>query len=193
MVRIVALLALVTGCRQLLGFEEPSDPAATDGPRVDDGPRADGEIADGAPDGATACPASYTLTISSSLSQYRHVTNSAIPWLNANADCVNDGTSTHLIVLSNETELAEIEAVTGTLERWVGHSSRATANEILPVTDEPTTFPPASGPPWAVGEPNAETDCVAVSATGELRTLSCGNGRTFICECDQFASDPNNF
>lgn len=197
MVRFVALLLLATGCRQLLGFEELADPIAddarSDGALTDDGQDPDGPPPDTMP--PSACPATYTLTIASSASVYRSVTNQAIPWLSANSKCTADGARSHLIVLSNDSERAEIAAATGTLVRWVGFSDRAVDGTFQHVTDENTGgYPPQSGSPWAVGEPMAGTaDCAALGNAGELVSLACGNGRTFICECDAFLDDPTNY
>ncbi len=192
--RFVAVLVLATGCRQLLGFEELAEPSAGDAPIVEDGSGTDGASSDTPlADAALVCPASYTIVIDGSASRYRHVTSSSITWLNANTDCVNDGTTTHLIVLTDDIERAAIEALTDGPVRWIGLSNRAAIETYVPVTDEQVSYPPASGTPWAPGEPSfTETRCVALAA-GALITLSCGNGRNFICECDAFADDPMNY
>lgn len=193
--RSLLVLLAASGCRSLLGFEELADPAAPDGITSTDGPPPDGapDASDGNPtdDAMLACPASYTLTLSGSTSLYRFVSNQAVPWTTANSRCTDDGT--HLIVLSSETELSQINVVAGAGERWVGLSDRVTNGTFLPVTDEPTTFPPASGSPWATGEPTNDKPCVATNDNGQLITLTCGNGRTFICECDGVPDDPTNY
>ena len=171
MVRCAALLVLATGCRQLLGFEELADPG--DAPIVD-GSRADGRDPDAPSSDAPmgACPPSYTISIAGSMSRYRSVTNSSITWLSANTDCANDGINTHLIVLSSDGERSGVAAVTGSLVKWIGLSNRAANNGYVPVTDEPTTYPPTTGAPWAVGDPVVnEIRCVALSG-GELVTNS---------------------
>ncbi len=190
--RLLVLLA-ASGCRSLLGFEELAAPDGItnpDGPPPDGTPTSDGEPTD---DAVLACPASYTLTLSGTTSLYRFVSNQSVTWTTANSHCIDDGT--HLIVLSNEAELSQINVVAGAGERWVGLSARVTDATFLPVTDEPTTFPPDSGSPWAIGEPSNNNDqpCVAMNDNGRLITLSCGNGRNFICECDGVPDDPTNY
>lgn len=190
------ILIAATGCRSLLGFEELAPPE-TPTPPNDVATPAD----DGAPDDtltepmldALVCPATYDLTVAGSTSRYRFVANQSIPWLTANNRCGDDGQ--HLIVLDNEGELSAINVIAGAGERWVGLSNRANGGTAyLPVTDQPTTFPPLTTPPWATGQPQqGETNCVAINDNGQLLSLSCGNGRTYICECDGFASDATNF
>lgn len=186
-----------SGCSSLLGFEELAPPPST--------PPPDGVIVeppgDTFPDGnptdpmvdALVCPATYDLTLTGSTSRYRFVGNQSVPWLTANNRCGDDGQ--HLIVLDDQGELAAINVLAGAGERWVGLSNRANGGTMyLPVTDQPTQFPPLTTPPWATGQPQpGETGCVAINDNGQLVTLSCGNGRTYICECDGLASDPANF
>jgi hypothetical protein len=192
--RALILLA-ASGCRSLLGFEELADPTPPpgDSPRPDDSaiPRDDSSPPPDTFDPLT-CPASYTLTVESSASRYRFVGNQAVPWLTANDRCGMDHPNAHLIVLNTTDELSQISAQTDGSIRWVGLSDRATDTVFIPVTDEEVDIPPASGPPWAIGEPMVGTaDCVAINS-GELVTLACGNGRNYICECDGIPTDPTN-
>ncbi len=190
--RLLVLLA-ASGCRSLLGFEELADPAAPDGSFPTD-LTSDGAPIDDSDVPVQACPSTYTITIASSATVYRHVINVSVTWPSANDRCAMDHPNAHLVVLSSATELSQLQAQTGNAVRWVGISDRATDTLFIPVTDEPVAFPPASGPPWGVDEPMVGTaDCVAVENNGELISLACGNGRQFICECDAFASDPTNF
>lgn len=191
--RPILVLVVTGGCRQLFGLDELAEPAATDDAS---GPGdADAAAADSARDGGdeVGCPATYTLAIPSSTSSYRHVTNQAVPFTSASSRCVADGINTHLIVLSDQAELTEINAATTGSVRWVGLSDRVTDTIYLPVSTETPGFPPDTGPPWASGEPMvSDNDCVSLTADGTLIPISCGNGRNFICECDTFPNDPTH-
>ena len=207
----VAILVLITGCSRLLGFDELAESTPNVGDATFDVARPDdGFQQDGPP--STGCPTDYTLVMGES--KYRVVTNIATPWLTANTDCTNDNTSedplgnvstrTHLIVISDEDEMVTIVEQTGTTgedNMWIGLSDRISEGTFLPVTNEPTDgFPPASGPPWGVGQP-ANTgigtdDCVQLvgnGQTGVLETLDCGDGGNYVCECDAFPVATMNF
>ncbi len=185
-----AICVLLTGCARILGFEEVVEPSP-------DG-RVDGPVVDGFVDTPQlACPASYTLTFQGS--SYRIVTMLATQWLSANATCVEDGSRTHLIVLSSDAELSAIRAQALDRQFWIGLSDRRDESVFLPVTNEPTIFPPPSGTPWGNGQPAdvmmGADDCVELSKEfgQELETVNCGSARNFICECDAFEAAPGNF
>ena len=197
MARAALILLVASGCRSPLGFEELAERPSADAPPIDgvpvppDGP---GPVDTNPPmsDGSdVTCPANYDLQVTGSMSRYRLVSQ-ANPWLAANAACTADGT--HLIVLSTQFELAAINVVAGAGERWVGLSDLRTDGVFLPVTDEATTFPPASGAPWATGEPSAgDKSCVLMNDNGVLSSKTCGLARPSICECDGVPNDPTNY
>jgi hypothetical protein len=194
-VRVALVLLLATGCRSLLGFEELAAPPIPDSTSpIGDSPRPDGGV-DATPTGDVAtdltCPESYDLQLTDGASRYRLISQGA-PWLTASSECAADGT--HLIVLSTQAELSGINVIAGAGERWVGLSDLVTDGVFLPVTDEATTFPPASGMPWETGEPSAgDKSCVLMGDNGELSSKTCGLARPYICECDGIPNDPTNF
>lgn len=186
-VRSVVAVVLV-GC----GFEPRG--GGGDDDAVDDG----GAIADADVDGASAtCPPDYT-TIDGG--QYR-VVREAATWMAALADCADDdgGTlaqHTHLVVLSDDDELARVVAAFPANELWIGVSDRVTTFDWLWVTRENTgPYPPASGPPWKNGQPTNGSgglqDCVAMDGGGEWDDRICDDGTAeYLCECDAFMQDP---
>ena len=190
MVRAVLILLVASGCRQLLGFEGLADQPPSDVPPRIDSQIADGPVDDGPTVDAQMCPPGYTQIGPSS---YKGVGNQAIPWLSAEDACALDGT--HLIVLDSEIERNATKAF---LDKnvWIGLSDRVTEGTFIPVTDQQTNFPPATGVPWAAGQPDGaqpNEHCVQMLVTtGELEDIPCGNGRAYICECDGFAENPAN-
>ena len=200
-VRLAAVAALATlcGCRQLLGFEEPSSATSdgtaatpdapvnpTDGPGID--PDATDPMVD-AFDTAT-CPASYGLA--SGNSRYRNITTTSPNWDTAANDCGDDGATTHLVVLNDDLERAVIINFAGGIAKWVGLSDRKTVGTLLWVTDQASSYPPASGSPWGAGEPSG-SGCVELTPGGTFEMSACGQNFAAICECDGFSNDPTNY
>ncbi|HSD88715.1 MAG TPA: C-type lectin domain-containing protein [Kofleriaceae bacterium] len=190
----------LTGCAQLLGLESPGlgDAGAPgDGARPGDG------LMDGIVDGGTdapitsnACPTSYQSVPSVGI--YRFVTTTA-PWPVAAQDCANDGVPnsskhTHLAVVTSTMEYSALASMV-MADNWIGLSDRATEGNLIWVTAESTSYPPMSGSPWGIGEPNnsAAVDCVRLEVSGLFSMLDCANTRRYICECDTFADDPTRY
>lgn len=195
----------LTGCARLFGL----DPPVFDDGLDDAGARIDGHSDarnDGANDGATGdvppvagCPQTYGTVLGTSSSRYRIVTNMAIAWENAQAQCLNDQLQgatkyTHLVVATDDIELAAL-AATVSNEIWTGLSDRAIEGAYQWVTQETNTYPPSSGDPWAAGEPKASAgdDCVMLQTQGVLKVTSCTFGKIFVCECDAFMNDPTKY
>jgi hypothetical protein len=141
-------------------------------------------------------------TIGTQTSRYRLVTTNR-EWLEAQDDCVDDGTGTHLAVASSMQEHLDIaDAISGaSASVWVGASDRYIEALFIPVTGATTTlyvdwYTGASKP-----EPDNSGDCVeVVSSTapqlGDRRKNfdeDCGESRKYICECDGVAADPNAY
>jgi len=197
-VRLLATsLVVCTGCTAIFGLEEPvrrvSDGGVIDGvpdarprdARAVDAPPVDAPLLDG-----LVCPVGYA-AISGSTSKYR-IDNNNETWDAAEADCESDGQ--HLIVVSNETERAALVGLTAG-STWIGLSDRATEGTFRWVTDEDTGgYPPATGTPWAAGEPSADTvasDCTLQSTT--WNDAPCTLNREYVCECDGYAANPAHY
>ena len=147
--------------------------------------------------GPNACPSSYDRTIVATTTKYRLVSQPAT-WSTAAADCADDlaGTpnKTHLVVITSDLELSQVSALNMNAAIWVGLSDRKTGGTYVWVTAEPTSYPPATGPPWNTNEPSSATghDCVEMQLA-DLASLMCTDVRPYFCECDAFANDPNRY
>lgn len=162
--------------------DHASNPDANrDGMIVIDGPRGDA-LVDAPPDAAMfTCPSGY-LPITGQTSKYRTVLTQ-LSWSNAEADCENDGSGTHLAVVDDATEHAAVDALTGA-SIWFGLTDRKVEGT----------------PRWATGAlpvytnygPNQNTagyDCAGIYqgkwAWGDCLTLI-----HYVCECDGIPPDP---
>lgn len=146
-------------------------------------------------DSALACPAGYSHTASGQSSRYR-IVDEVDDWQSAAADCANDGPTTHLAVMSSN---AEVQALSSVIDRFrfVGHTDRRTAGTFAAVTDEPNVYPElvmGTSPPWASGEPSDSGSCAGVSTALAFHDRDCSNeDQAYICECDAYADDPDNY
>ena len=200
---VAATCAALCGCSQIFGLEAPQRATGDanelrdgdgDGDVLDD-VRPDDAAVDGAVDAASLnCPSTYT-PVGNSVSRYRLVSQNT-EWPLAADDCGNDGATTHLLVLSDMTELNGL-AVFGGGVKWIGLSDNKTEGTFIPVTAENTLgYPPATGGPWAAFEPSSEglnVDCVYVDGTGNLHAEPCTLNRNYVCECDAYANDPLSY
>lgn len=146
--------------------------------------------------GALGCPASYSISGVSSGSTYRYLTVGA-SWLAANADCIDDGATTHLVVVSSDAELGEVADAVASDSVWLGLSDRRTPDVFLWVTAEDTGgFPAVGARPWAGPDPSGEAgaDCVLFhGATQRLDDRDCALARPYLCECDGLTADPDRY
>jgi hypothetical protein len=198
-VRVHALLAslcLVAGCDRLLGLED---------------------VSAGPPDAPSGCPPSY---VQLSSGYYRFSTDRKY-FADAEQDCAADtaqavGRYTHLAVTdspqSATQELAVVYAYAQTVapraEFLVGLTDARTANTATPayrwVTDEPVLALADGQPPWDAG---CQPECPTIGpGCPEARTRVSvfpmyGDGYitevefplAYVCECDAFPEDPQNF
>lgn len=171
---------LVAGC----GFEEGSyedgaEPSGGGGDQPDAGIQ------------AASCPASYTVTVAGSASQYR-VPTAKITWLDAVSACASDGPHTHLVVLSSVAEGTGLAPLVDE-KAWVGLSNRV-ADSFQWVTAE-RAAPVAGTPPWEHDDPDGEgMSCANLrSESGLMGDSECDESLAYICECDQLANDPSRY
>lgn len=146
-----------------------------------------------------SCPSTYDVTLAGSPSKYRLVDTTTVLWPDAEDDCEDDGTNTHLIVLNSDEERQAL-APYATIERHVGYSDAVDEDVWIPVTDDPNVYAgigSLSVPPWLSGEPNDGTNgnCMIITTSLALRDRICTEPQPvgYICECDNYVANPANF
>lgn len=144
------------------------------------------------PDAGVTCPASYTLDATTK-AYYRVSGTGDGHFDHANGSCKADQTAditgyTHLVVLSDATELAEVQVIAAMHVTWVGLDDRTSPPTYQWITNEPA--PTDLGWDTAAGEPNNATTqpCVRMKMNGLLETELCDPGGNvgFVCECDRY-------
>jgi hypothetical protein len=190
----------LAGCRKQLNPEfcdaHPSDDRCRS--MLDSAVDAAVTTADALADAGLVCPTDY-VAIGAEPSRYR-VEDSINDWRSAATRCAADGTglgaNTHLVVLTTSGERAALAPIMDR-ERWVGHSDQITEGMYIPVTDEPSGYPALAAlmsPPWSPTEPNGTGDCAVMSATLLLLDRDCTNeDQAYVCECDLYPDDPDNY
>lgn len=132
-----------------------------------------------------ACPASYTLSDPARpMSRYRLETASS-SWVGAESACEADGPTSHLIVLDDDAERAWAFARNSS-DQWAGISDRIIEDTWLPVTDQ--SF-------WFTGNASGNVppkDCLVIKQTGTVADM-CSAGHPYLCECDGYAVQPDQF
>jgi hypothetical protein len=193
--------AIVVGaaCRQLLSIDDldridapvdPSDAEQGDANIVPlDAPEDDAEPPPDAPVDAfvLVCPSGY-IDVSGQTSKYRLITLTQ-SWTSAEADCENDGTGTHLAVISDNNEDNAIDALSAASSQWIGVSDRVNEGTFRNVTGPSTAYFD-----WATGDPDsgAQGDCVAIIGT-RWEDGNCGSLAQAVCECDGVPPDPTSY
>lgn len=200
---IGAWLVVATGCDELFGLRRSVDAGiVADVPvdlPVDVGvPTRDAPI-DSAPPTAI-CPATYGM-VGTLPTRYRFIPQ-AMGWITGQAMCAADQPAnstryTHLAVITPDSERSQLNA-THNVRTWIGVSDRVTELAYRWVTDEIIlgTNPPATGSPWAVGEPdhaNAADDCVEMGITADYAESDCAVLLPVWCECDEHPVVATNF
>ena len=188
---------LLAGCSQLLGLDSPErmDASISDSPRTDakpDAARMDSAL-------PATCPQSYSVVTGLSATQYR-ISAGTFPWDAAATACaadqpMNSSRHTHLAVITTDAERSALSVAIST-DAWIGLSDRVTEGTFLWVSGEPTSYPGASGSPWATNEPQSGTNvncALIVHSSGDFKVQQCPNLRTVICECDDYPNVPANY
>lgn len=198
------MLALLAGCYERVDFEpcelSCADEVCPDGLTCQAGrcvpPGSPAEICGGLPP-PLQCPTSYALM---GTSYYAVVVDLSRDWKSAEQRCEDDlglagPAYTHLAVITDEQELMMLGAlVPDHAGAWIGLLDTASEGTFVPVTGEPSAYPPGMGgaAPWGEGEPNDNNsgqDCVVLRRGGtviDLADEACNTQDTFlsICECD---------
>jgi hypothetical protein len=172
------------------GFCSFTDGACQSGRRYDElaGDGLAGTCVDGTV--IAGCPASYMQMIASRPQRYRVVPQAA-PWTDAQADCADDATGTHLVVVDDSAEMQGLAALIGS-DVWLGYTDRITEGTFRWVNGATSSF---TG--WAANEPdNAGTgeDCVQQKrAPSKWYDLPCTDALAYVCECDGIPPDPSTY
>lgn len=206
--RGLALLALVigSGCGNLFGLltvsldQDAGSDGATDATMSDADPDATVDaMLDAPPTPKDAppppnCPPGYA----DNNGRVIKVNTTPMQWASAQQTCLSERGNailhTHLIVIGDETERSQVGALLST-PFWIGLTARITPGKFIWVTNETSSYPPASGGPWASGEPSTSNgdDCVIQLGNDDFDATICTSLYQFVCECDAFPNQSNNY
>jgi hypothetical protein len=196
----IALLAiaLASACHFTAQGQSPAEVDAAPGETPGDDttmpdamPPGDATDDDDDDDVPVTCPASYTITVPSSSSRYRIVTDRA-PFVDHHAACREELAATHLIAIDHAAELAEIFAHVGPSVGPVYVGAVQMPGE-LGVADGWQIFTGQVLPDqlWWFDQPNDadhwesfDEQRAAVDVTGKLHDVSGAVPFGAICECD---------
>lgn len=145
--------------------------------------------------GPSGCPPAYTPR---SAGTYRLVT-ATTSWDVAVEVCKTDQAGvhggnlhTHLVVLSDNAEFADVLGLAGSSMFWIGLHDQQVPLEFHWVSTEDAmlagVYPPPNGSPWLGGEPNNNNDnerCVDISMNA-FDDEVCSVPLAYVCECDAF-------
>lgn len=144
---------------------DPSEPDA--GPTVDAAPGApDANVPD-----AALCPPDYLE--SSNGSCYRIVSTPAT-WTEAEADCEDDASGAHLIVVDDASEDAMVASY-----HWIGYTERVTDGVFLWVNGSLGAYPG-----FAIGEPVSGGAACTVTRPDGWHDDNCTENKVYVCEFD---------
>ncbi len=128
-------------------------------------------VADASVPDATSCPTNYIENANGSC--YRVVSTSAT-WTAAEADCEDDASGAHLIVIDDATEDAMVANF-----HWIGYTERVTEGEFLWVNGSSGTYPG-----FASGEPVAGGGACVVTRSDGWHDDTCIKSKVYVCEYD---------
>jgi len=194
-VRPAAVILALTAC----SFQPPSGGGAT--PGGDDGNASDDGGASSDGQAAPTCPDTYK-PLPGAPSLYRLSGDPGTArgtWLEAEADCRDDGTGTHLAIPETELEHEAFVDVLSGASRWLGVSDRRVEGEWIPIIGGTTWVPH-----WYNGMPYRGVlgNCLLlVSNVTEEDTPCMGEGtppseqwdKGYVCECDGKPVDQTTF
>ncbi len=198
---LLLLLALASGCDRLFGLSHLDEPAAADA-RRDTASDAD-VVFDARVDSIvpthSGCPQGFANPYENS--QYRYIATPST-WSEALAFChvLDDPTSTkrvHLAVLTSDFERSthiSVVVVGSASAFWIGLSDTAVEGTYQWVTAESVSYPELTS--WGTLEPSTgpDDDCVRVEfSTNNLDSMPCATPSAFVCECDDYASQPSHY
>jgi len=142
--------------------------------------------------GLLMCPATYLLSDAGHPGSLYRKTTASSSWAAAEQDCEDDQVAsvtgpTHLLVLDDQNEGVYAWSLNNS-NQWLGATDIKTEGTWLPVTDQLGTF---SG--GASGN-NASKNCLMTKdASGQTSADTCTTGHPYLCECDRYAPDPDNY
>jgi hypothetical protein len=188
----VVLLCCLAGCDQLFGILHV-DGVADASSNKSDGDR---------PLDAAACPTNYDLRAASSTYRYA---DTGTMWAIAQGACDADLPGrTHLAVLTDEAERIALKNLLRdhmiSSNVWIGLSDRRVERDYRWVTAEQVGTPPLQNPPWAAPANTSDADdCVVmfglqvIALDGLFDEQQCSTTFDFVCECDNYGSNPENY
>lgn len=138
---------------------------------------------DGAPglaDANTSCPTGYLANVNGSC--YRFVT-AAATWMLAEADCEDDASGAHLIVVDDATENAMLPPF-----HWIGYSEIVTAGVFLWVNGSTAAYAGFAASDPVIGG----AQCVVTRPDG-WHDVNCGGLKSYVCEFDGIPADPTTY
>lgn len=197
--RWLVLLLVVGGCDALFRIDPVPNPARADA-AVDgmvlpiDAPAADAMI-DAMPNRIAGCPPSYGI-INIEATKYR-VVNSVVGWQTAQALCVADRGNyekyTHLVVFDDDLERSRVNALVSGTVMWIGLADIRVDNAYEWVSTENPVYPPTNAFQNGMPDTTSGADCGAMLGNSDLQMYGCSTLYRYICECDDYPSDPNHY
>jgi hypothetical protein len=137
------------------------------------------------------CPAGYVEVPGfPTSSRYRFVATPA-RWIDAELDCEDDGSGTHLAVMDSEAEQAAL--VGGALggenidDQWIGLTDLQTETAFGFVTAQTAVYLD-----MPFGDQGGR-DCIRLEDFLAHGVRDCDNGNRYVCECDGMAADPARY
>jgi len=173
------------GAETAIDASTTDDDAPLDDANDDPDALVDAIMSDASPDGSTGgCPAGYN-AITGQTSKYRTVLTQQT-WTQAEADCEDDGTGTHLATIESASEDMAVDALTGA-SIWFGLSDRKNEGTRRWVTGALITYDGTTGV-----SNTGQYDCAGIYQS-EWAWGQCDTQIEYVCECDGVAADPTAY